>query len=468
MAEALKDNLKLLGRYSILRELRRDRYTAAYLAFDPVLNRELVVKAVQLRPAAGQDATGHDRIDQAFMRQAQAAGRLHHPHIVTVFDAGRLRNVGYLALEKVDGKLLSEALADGFRPGFPEAADIVARVADAVDYAHSRGIPHGHLGASRIYLQDRDRSPRVMGFGGWIDTGVTGDFELAATQAMLPYFENELGPEARRKDVQALGALLFLLMTGTRPDLKALRERRSTDSAIVDLDRAAPRELAEIAESALGLRDLRSFGSAAQMRNALTSYLWGQSEARTLPNVTTAIGSPARPALTSAPASAVPASRVRTGTAPRRPAGKGKLAAIAVLALALIGIAVAAWHDDADPNATQTPAPLVRPAPLKPAPSAVIAAPPGSTARSSAQTTRFGPSPSSAAADTQGVVNIAVAPWGEVYVDGAARGMAPPLQQLTLPPGPHTIELRHGDRTPHVAQVEVAPDRPQRVSHRFQ
>ena len=266
MAETLKDNLKLLGRYSILKELRRDRYTAAYLAFDPVLNRELVVKAAQLRAAAGQEATAHDRIDQAFMRQAQAAGRLHHPHIVTVFDAGRLRNVGYLALEKVDGKLLSELLAEGFRPGFLEAADIVARVADAVEHAHARGVPHGHLGASRIYLEGPERSPRVMGFGGWIDTGVTGDFELTATHAMLPYFDNGLGAEARRKDVQALGTLLFLLLTGTRPDLKDLREPGSTGSVIVELRPTAPRALAEIAESALGLRNLRPYGSAARKR----------------------------------------------------------------------------------------------------------------------------------------------------------------------------------------------------------
>jgi eukaryotic-like serine/threonine-protein kinase len=294
MAEALKDNLKLLGRYSILRELRKERYTAAYVAFDPVLNRELVVKAVQLRPAAGQDTAGHDRIEQAFMRQAQAAGRLHHPHIVTVFDAGRVRNVGYLALEKVDGKLLSEALAAGFRPGFLEAADIVARVADAVEYAHVRGVPHGHLGASRIYLQAADRSPRVMGFGGWIDTGVTGDFELAATHAMLPYFENELGAEARRKDVQALGALLFLLMTGTRPDLTALRQRNGGESAIIDLRPAAPLALAEIADSALGLRNLPPHISAAQVRDALTAYLWGQREAQALPNVVTFMGTSAR------------------------------------------------------------------------------------------------------------------------------------------------------------------------------
>ena len=88
MAEALTQNLKLIGRYSILRELRRDRHTVAYLAMDPVLNRELVLKAVQLHPRRDEESVGHERIEQAFMRQAQAAGRLHHPHIVTVHDAG--------------------------------------------------------------------------------------------------------------------------------------------------------------------------------------------------------------------------------------------------------------------------------------------------------------------------------------------------------------------------------------------
>ena len=228
MAEALTQNLKLIGRYSILRELRRDRHTVAYLAMDPVLNRELVLKAVQLHPRRDEESVGHERIEQAFMRQAQAAGRLHHPHIVTVFDAGRVHNVGYLALERVDGKLLDEAMRDGFRPGVLQAADIAARVADAVEHAHSRGVPHGHLVPSRIYLQEPDKVPKVMGFGGWIDSGTTGDFELAGTQAMLPYFQNELGPEARRKDIRALGALLFVLLTGNtaRPACVALAQRR--------------------------------------------------------------------------------------------------------------------------------------------------------------------------------------------------------------------------------------------------
>ena len=293
MAEALTQNLKLIGRYSILRELRRDRHTVAYLAMDPVLNRELVLKAVQLHPRRDEESVGHERIEQAFMRQAQAAGRLHHPHIVTVFDAGRVHNVGYLALERVDGKLLDEAMRDGFRPGVLQAADIAARVADAVEHAHSRGVPHGHLVPSRIYLQEPDKVPKVMGFGGWIDSGTTGDFELAGTQAMLPYFQNELGPEARRKDIRALGALLFVLLTATRPDLHALRSRKGGGSPILEIKPAAPLALAEIAENALELHGTRPFGTAAQFRNALTTFLWGNRGGQSS-SALTITGMPAR------------------------------------------------------------------------------------------------------------------------------------------------------------------------------
>lgn len=468
MAETLARNLKLIGRYSVLRELRRDRYTVAYLAFDPVLNRELVLKAVELQPGAGQDAAGHERIEQAFMRQAQAAGRLHHPHILTVFDAGRFRDIGYLALERVDGKLLDEAMSEGFQPGYLHAADIAARVADAVEYAHARGVPHGHLGPSRIFLQGAERTPRVMGFGGWIDSGTTGDFELAGTQAMLPYFQNELGPEARRKDVRALGALLFLLLTGTRPDSKKLRSRQG-ESMILELRPAAPIELAEIAEGALGTGGGRPFTTAAQFRNALTTYLWGNRGAQGLPPAATITGMPAsmtilpgrQPATLHAPSVAQPGPR-------RRVKSNVFVYGAAASAIALIGaFAVASRNTKPEPPAAAVAAPQAAAVNNAPSPVDVL---PGD--ESLAKTTAPAPPrptrQSLAPAPARGVVAFAVAPWGEVYVNGKAQGTTPPLTQLMLPVGRHTIELRNGGRQPYVAQVEISPDRPQRISHRFQ
>jgi hypothetical protein len=68
----------------------------------------------------------------------------------------------------------------------------------------------------------------------------------------------------------------------------------------------------------------------------------------------------------------------------------------------------------------------------------------------------------------QGIVALAVAPWGSVYVNGDARGTTPPLTQLMLPAGRYTIEIRNGEQAPYVAQVDVTPERPQQIHHRFQ
>ena len=482
MPEALTQNLKLIGRYSILRELRRDRHTVAYLAMDPVLNRELVLKAVQLQPRRGEESAGHERIEQAFMRQAQAAGRLHHPHIVTVFDAGRVHNIGFLALERVDGKLLDEAMHDGFRPGVLQAADIAARVADAIEHAHSRGVPHGHLAPSRIYLQEPDKVPKVMGFGGWIDSGTTGDFELAGTQSMLPYFQNELGPEARRKDIRALGALLFLLLTGARPDLNALRGRKSGESPIIAIRPAAPLALAEIAEIALELHGARPFGTAAQFRNALTTFLWG-NRGNQPSSALTITGMPARVEI-------VPTAQIRVATvgvestrrvsrqAPSR-ASSPITAAAAACAIALIAAFGAAWHGASGPPSAKSEAQELLMQPVV-SDSATPVATRGQDSAAADVRTEPAPQSSNTRANAsratkaavpggeKGLVVFAVAPWGEVFVNGAREGTTPPLAQLQLPAGRHTIELRNGQRQPYVAQIDVAPGRPLRISHLFQ
>ena len=492
---SLSSNVRLIGRYSVQRELRRDRYTAVYLAFDPVLNRELIVKAVQLHPAEGQDRDAHERVEQAFMRQAQAAGKLHHPNIVTVFDAGHVNRIGYLALEKVDGKLLDELLAEGYRPGFLQAADIVARVADAVEFAHARAIPHGHLSPSRIYLQGPERTPKVTGFGGWIDSGMTGDFELHGTDRMLPFFGDELSGEARRKDVRALGALLFLLLTGTRPDVKTLRAQGTgVENPVLQLRPTAPLALAEIAEQALELGGTRVFGTAAQVRNALTTFLWGNRGDLSMPGSATITGMPARLAVMPKQAATM---TVATLIAPSnepsaRPAAKSwrRHAIAAGVGLAAVLLLAGIWTRGqfadgrgaaAVAPATATPSPAAVSAAAVPVVSASVS---GSAASAPADYAAVGsprPAPAVARSTTaretsvrtgatgaQGIVALAVTPWGSVYVNGDARGTTPPLTQLTLPAGRHTIEIRNGDQAPYLAQVDITPERPQQIRHRFQ
>jgi len=491
-APPLSPNVKLVGRYSVLRELRRDRYTTVYLALDPVLNRELIVKAVQLHPSQSQDRAAHERIEQAFMRQAQAAGRLHHPHIVTVFDAGHVNHIGYLALEKVDGKLLDELLAEGYRPGFLQAADIVARVADAVEFAHARGIPHGHLAPSRIYLQGRERLPKVMGFGGWIDSGSTGDFELHGTDRMLPYFGNELAGEARRKDVRALGALLYLLLTGTRPDAKLLAQRKGSESPILQIKPTAPLALAEIAEQALELGGSRVFATAAQVRNALTTYLWGNRGDMPMPGAATITGMPARLAVMPKRAATLTVGTLVPVAARAEPARRGwyrhavaglvGLGAIAIISgIALRTSTSVNRSTTAAAAASAPPVAGVRFAPLPASGSSSTVAAPTRVAEPSAgaapertadlsrapQPRRAAGAPPAPPVPT-GTLALAVAPWGTVYINGESRGTTPPLTELVLPAGRYLVEIRNGEQPPYVAQVDVAADHTYPISHRFQ
>jgi serine/threonine-protein kinase len=474
MSTALSPNIKLIGRYPILRELRRDRHTVVYLALDPVLNRELLVKAVQLRPTKPEERAAMARVEQAFMRQAQAAGRLHHPHIVTVFDGGLVNNIGYLALEKVEGKLLEDLLVEGYRPGALQSADIAARVADAIEFAHARGIPHGHLSPSRIFLQNADHMPKVMGFGGWIDSGATGDFELQGTASMLPYFGNELGADARRKDVRALGALLFLLLTGARPDAKTLRKQPSRgESPILQISPNAPQPLAEIAEDALELRGVRPYGSAAQVRNALTTFLWGSRGAEAPPHAATITGMPARlsvvpdarPARSAGPrpdaVAAVAAFTDRPNESPSRrrlvQLQRYGLAAVGLCALLAFGTL---WWSPAR-TGHELPAEAAAKSSSRPVAGVRFSSTTGTPPRVAERAPGSGPG-------AEGTVTLAVAPWGEIYVNGDSYGRSPPLTQLSLPVGRHTIEVRNGEAAAYVAQVDVSVEQTKHIRHRFQ
>jgi serine/threonine-protein kinase len=121
------------------------------------------------------------------------------------------------------------------------------------------------------------------------------------------------------------------------------------------------------------------------------------------------------------------------------------------------------------PSAAASPTAALPADPVPPAGGAEAAATAttGPTARSEEPAPRARPAPR-VAATAQGVVALAVAPWGTVLVDGEPRGTTPPLTQLTLPAGRHTIEIRNGDQTPYIAQVDVTPERPAQIRHRFQ
>ncbi|HEY6844034.1 MAG TPA: serine/threonine-protein kinase, partial [Thermoanaerobaculia bacterium] len=146
-----------LGRYEIVRELGKGAMGVVYLAKDPLIGRLVALKTI--RASRGDDDETRE-FQQRFIREAQAAGILNHPAIVTVHDIGQDEPTGtnFIAMEYVEGQNLKEILAQGRPLSFDEIGDIVAQVADALDFAHSKGIVHRDVKPANIILLDGNRA----------------------------------------------------------------------------------------------------------------------------------------------------------------------------------------------------------------------------------------------------------------------------------------------------------------------
>lgn len=462
MPDSLPPNLRNIGRYALLRELRRDRVSVSYFAMDPVLHREVIIKAVQL-PLPADSAPGRDAqissVEQAFVRQAQAAGKLHHPHIVTVFEAGRMRNIGYLAIERVPGRRLHELIAGGWRPEFVHAASIAARIADAIEYAHLQNVAHGHLGPALVILQESDGAPKVEGFGGWVDGGNAGEDALARTDHVLPFFD-EVPDDVRQRDVRAVAALVYMMLTGRSPDVPGAFGTGPAPLKSLRLD--TPSELADLIDDALATDTRNKRRSAADLRDALTAFIWNERAHNVAPaTIGIPLAAPPAPALTSiavaAAASQAPEETPDTETAvqdgDRPPTARGlardatartgrwlrqqRMPVVAAVALLATGIAIGVLI------ATLAQKPATGSAPV--------------SAEVSQLRERAG----------VGVVLLDITPWGEVFVDSRPLGVAPPLKQLELPAGQHTVEIHGASGKAVTARVDVDPARPSKIQYAF-
>src|SRR5438132_3687319 len=131
-----------LGRYEVVRELGKGAMGIVYLAKDPLIGRLVALKTI--RPAVHADDDETKEFQQRFLREAQAAGILNHPAIVTVHDIGQDDSTGmsFIAMEYVEGQNLKEILAQGRPLTFEQIGEIIAQVGDALDFAHAKGIVH--------------------------------------------------------------------------------------------------------------------------------------------------------------------------------------------------------------------------------------------------------------------------------------------------------------------------------------
>ena len=205
-----------IGRYELKRCLGQGGLGTVHAAWDPILSRTVAVKTLQLASEIG----GRDALDALILNEARAAAGLSHPNIVTVYDAGRSEQGVYIAMERLRGRDLRQLLDEGWHPDPVQIALIVRRVADALAYAHAKGVIHCDVKPANIFMEGRT-SPRVLDFG----------IARVAHGQAVPGFENVLAgsphylsPEQlrgetpdRRSDVYSLGVVLYELLAGRKP-----------------------------------------------------------------------------------------------------------------------------------------------------------------------------------------------------------------------------------------------------------
>ena len=209
-----------LGRYEIVRELGKGAMGIVYLAKDPLIGRLVALKTI--RPAQHADDDETKEFQQRFIREAQAAGILNHPSIVTVFDIGQddASGMNFIAMEYVEGQNLKEVLAQGKTLHFDQIAELIAQVAEALDFAHSKGIVHRDVKPANIILLEGQRA-KIMDFGiakiasGVANLTTTGQF-LGTPNYMAPE-QIKGSPVDGRTDIFSLGICLYESLTRRKP-----------------------------------------------------------------------------------------------------------------------------------------------------------------------------------------------------------------------------------------------------------
>jgi len=205
-----------LGRYRLLNELGRGAMGHVFLAHDPEIDRNVALKTITILSAVSE-ADRQETRDRVF-REARAAGKLLHPGIVTLFDVGEADGMLYLAMEHVAGETLDTfCKPDRLLPA-ATVAEMVAGIAEALEYAHHTGILHRDIKPANL-MRVSETGAKIMDFGlaRAAEGQVTQDGALFGTPSYMSPEQIRGETLDGRSDLFSLGAVLYELLTGEKP-----------------------------------------------------------------------------------------------------------------------------------------------------------------------------------------------------------------------------------------------------------
>jgi len=275
---AVMDTKPTLGRYEISGELGRGAMGVVYKGEDPKIHRTVAIKTLRLSEFE-EDVVGE--IKERFFREAESAGLLTHPNIVTIYDCGEEHDLAYIAMEYLNGEDLEKFTRKGSLLPLRDTLFLVAHVADALDYAHSKSVVHRDIKPANIMRLKENKDIKVTDFG--IARITTSSKTKTGLILGTPSYMSPDQVAAKkvdgRSDIFSLGVVLFEMLTGQKPfeadDLTSLMYKiaREKHSSPRSLNPKIPQVVEKIIDKAMEKDPEKRYQKAGQMAEHLRKVI---------------------------------------------------------------------------------------------------------------------------------------------------------------------------------------------------
>jgi eukaryotic-like serine/threonine-protein kinase len=215
--EMPQTQVERLGRYALLREIGRGAMGVVYLGRDSAIQREVAIKVIPLNSECTEAELAEARM--RFFREAETAGRLNHPNIVTIYDVGEERGLAYIAMEYLKGRHLSDHTTSARLLDAQKVLELIARTADALGFAHKQQVVHRDIKPANLMYEPGTDTLKITDFGIARITGLgnTRTGIVLGTPSFMSPEQLEGQTVTGRSDLFSLGVSLFQLLTGQLP-----------------------------------------------------------------------------------------------------------------------------------------------------------------------------------------------------------------------------------------------------------